>query len=357
MQKTYIVLYILLLIFGSCTNEHNHNGPVTKLSKAYIESPVSGKKYKHGENLDAVVILRNPEEKIDSLLVLLDDSIIYSTIETKQKYIITINKPDMLLGNHTFSYQLYLNGVKESNKTTLQLVSAKAPEKYTYRVIQTYPHSTDAYTQGLVIYKGVFYEGTGLKGKSALKIIDPLTGNALKTHTLDPQYFGEGITVFNEKIYQLTYQNKTCFVYDLNFKPINSFSYATEGWGLTNNQTELIMSDGSNRLFFINPETFSIIRTIEVYDDKAPRYMLNELEMINGKIWANVYQQNTILIINPDNGMVEAEIDFSGILPDADYTSATDVFNGIAYDSNTGAIYVTGKNWPKLFKIEIIKAI
>jgi glutamine cyclotransferase len=355
MHKTYLLLVILLVICWGCNNEQSYNSPVKKLSKAYIESPVSGKKYKQGEKIEAVIQLRNPEEKIDSIKILFNNQVIYTSTETKEKYPINISETQLPLGNYSLQYQLYIRGETETNKATLQLLAPHPPEKYTCNVIQSFPHSTQAYTQGFVIYKGIFYEGTGLKGKSQLKIIDIISGKDLKTHNLQAQYFGEGITILNDKIYQLTYQNKTCLVYDLNFTPVNSFTYDTEGWGLTHNGHELIMSDGTNRLFFINPETFTVNRTLEVYDDRIPRHMLNELEMINGKIWANVYQQNIILIINPDDGAVEAEIDCNGLLKDEEYTADTDVFNGIAYDSATNTIYVTGKNWPKIFKISIEK--
>ncbi len=224
---------------------------------------------------------------------------------------------------------------------------------YGYRVIATYPHDPDAFTQGLVYYQGDFYEGTGLHGRSSLRKVDLETGRALQFRALPDQYFGEGVTLFNDRLYQLTWQSHVGFIYDrASFDFLTSFQYPTEGWGLTQNGRELIMSDGTPTLHFLDPETLQELRQVSVRDDKGPVWRLNELEYIDGEVFANVWQTDRIARIDPETGRVTAWIDLSGLLPPADRTGA-DVLNGIAWDASGGRLFVTGKLWPKLFQIEL----
>ena len=226
---------------------------------------------------------------------------------------------------------------------------------YSYRVVNAYPHDGNAYTQGLVFHDGELYEGTGLYGYSSLRRVELETGNVLQLYELDDEYFGEGITIYNDRIIQLTWKENLGFVYDRqSFEPIESFNYSTEGWGITHDGIKLIMSDGSSTLYFLDPVTFDKIGSIEVTAAGEPIRRLNELEYINGEIFANIYRTDRIARINTVTGNVIAWIDLSGILQYKDTNPQTDVLNGIAYDSDSDRLFVTGKKWQKLFEIELV---
>lgn len=224
-----------------------------------------------------------------------------------------------------------------------------------YRIVNTYPHNTNSFTQGLIFDKGVLYESTGLNGRSAVKIVDLKTGKTLKSHELPDNYFGEGIAIIENKIIQLTWRSKTGFVYDKKtLKLIKKFSYQTQGWGITYDGKYLIISDGSAVLYFMDPNTFKVVGTLEVYGDNGKVSKLNELEYINGEIYANIWGTEKIAKINPKNGRVTAWIDLSGLLNKEDKKNRVDVLNGIAFNSDKGSLFVTGKLWPKMFEIELV---
>jgi len=231
---------------------------------------------------------------------------------------------------------------------------------YSFKIVNTYPHDTSAYTQGLVLHNGFFYEGTGGRRSdtfhSSLRKVDLQTGKVLQKFDLAGEYFGEGISILNDKIYQLTWQENKAFVYDVNdFKLIRELSYSTEGWGLTNDGTNLIMSDGSHLLRFMNPETFAEVRSIPVIDEKGrPVVRLNELEFVKGEIWANVYTTGWIVRIDPATGKLLGRIDLNEFAEDQmDATPNADVLNGIAYDAASDKIFITGKRWKQLFEITV----
>ncbi|RIH86559.1 glutaminyl-peptide cyclotransferase [Calidithermus roseus] len=224
---------------------------------------------------------------------------------------------------------------------------------YSFKLVKMYPHDPAAFTQGLIYHDGFLYEGTGLNGRSEIRKVDLQTGKVLQRQPIPPEYFGEGITLFGGKIYQLTWTSKKGFIYDLaTFKQTGSFSYATEGWGLTHDGSQLIMSDGTDRLFFLDPKTLKPVRTVKVTAGGEPVTRLNELEYIQGLIYANVWQTNRIAIINPKDGHVEAWLDLSRL---AMLITKADVLNGIAYDEQGKRLFVTGKLWPYLFEIELVK--
>lgn len=230
------------------------------------------------------------------------------------------------------------------------------PKHYTYEVIASYPHLTTSYTQGLQFVGGVMWEGTGQHGESRLQRIDLTTGKADVVAELPEADFGEGITLLGDKIYQLTWTSNKAYVYDLKSgRRIKIFRYPGEGWGLTTDGERLYMTDGSARLSTIDPETFKRTQSVTVTYNGNPLQLLNELEWIEGKIWANVYTTDKIVIIEPTTGVVEGVIDLEGLLPKSEQTPSTDVLNGIAYDSVEKRIFVTGKNWSKLFEIKIIE--
>ena len=224
-----------------------------------------------------------------------------------------------------------------------------------YKIVNTYPHDTNSFTQGLIFDEGVLYESTGLNGRSTVKIVDLKTGKTLKSHELPDNYFGEGIAIIENKIIQLTWRSKTGFVYDKKtLKLIKKFSYQTQGWGITYDGKYLIISDGSAVLYFMDPNTFKVVGTLEVYGDNGKVSKLNELEYINGEIYANIWGTEKIARINPKTGRVTAWIDLSGLLNKEDKKNRVDVLNGIAFNSDKGSLFVTGKLWPKLFEIELV---
>ncbi|MDM8557842.1 glutaminyl-peptide cyclotransferase [Candidatus Parabeggiatoa sp. HSG14] len=237
-------------------------------------------------------------------------------------------------------------------ETTPKLQNDMIPT-YTYKIINTYPHDKKAFTQGLVFQDGFLYESTGLRNRSTLRKVELETGKVLQIHNLHRSYFGEGMTIYNGKIFQLTWQSQVGFVYDkASFELIEEFNYPTEGWGLTHDGKQLIMSDGTSTLYFLNPETLEITGQIDVYDNQKAIKWLNELEYIHGKIYANVWQSTKIAVINPKTGQVDGWIELEGLLSFEEYRA--DVLNGIAYDAKKNRLFVTGKLWPKLFEIKLI---
>lgn len=230
--------------------------------------------------------------------------------------------------------------------------SAKV-ERYKIEVVKAYPHDTGSYTQGLFWHDGSLYESTGLNGKSTFRKVDLQSGQALTKLPFNKKYFVEGSVILGDMLYILTWTNKVVFIYDADTLEYRStYSYPREGWGLTTDGRSLISSDGSSRIYFLTPE-LKFERSINVtLNGRAVRY-LNELEWIDGRIWANVYTTDTIVIINPDTGIVEATVDCEGLLPERLRTYDTDVLNGIAVDSE-GRIFLTGKNWPELYEVKLV---
>ena len=251
-----------------------------------------------------------------------------------------------------FATLVSCGGVRKKSATP----QAVEPLFYTYEVVAEYPHLRTSYTQGLQFVDGEMWEGTGEYGRSQLLRTDLATGKVLQSKKLSKEEFGEGITILGDKIYQLTWLNGKLHIYDRKtLKHLATHSYKGEGWGLTSDGEKLYMSDGTNYIRVLNPETMAQERRFGVTLRGESLQYLNELEWIEGKIWANVYTTNYIVIINPESGVVEGVIDLSGILPASEQDSKTDVLNGIAYDSVTKRIFVTGKNWSKLFEIKPIK--
>ncbi len=229
------------------------------------------------------------------------------------------------------------------------------PVMYGYNVKAVYPHLRSSYTQGLQYVDGVLWEGTGEWGESVLQRVDLETGRADVVVRLPRREFGEGITVLGDSIYQLTWTNNTVHIYNREGKLLKDVHYPGEGWGLTSDGEKLYMSNGSSQIYRIDPDGFRREGSVTVTLRGEPVNYINELEWIDGRIWANVYTTDYVMIINPETGVVEGVVDFSGLLPAEDTFDDTDVFNGIAYDAATGRIFVTGKRWNKLFEVEIVK--
>ncbi len=251
----------------------------------------------------------------------------------------------------------YENKTVEISKT-IKILASRAPELYTYDIIAEYPHDINAYTQGLEFHSDTLYESTGLKGKSFLRQVNYNTGKILKEIKLDDRYFGEGITILNDKIYQLTWQSGIGFVYNLNtFEKLDTFKYnkSKEGWGLCNDGKKLFKSDGSEFIWILNPDTLVEEDYIETVTNSSIFNRANELEYVDGKIYANVYQKESMMIIDAQSGDIEGVINFGGLKEKVTKHEKLDVLNGVAYNPSRKTFFVTGKNWDKLFEVNIYK--
>ena len=296
-------------------------------------------------------------DKIDSVQIYVDNKRV-----NKSETSVAINTADFGVGKHAVTALAFYPNKSKKINNSIEILAKDAPAVYSYKIINTFPHDKDAYTQGLEYKDGFLYETTGRRGQSTLRKVDLKTGEVLQKVDLDKKYFGEGMTILNNKIYWLTWQARKGFVYDLDtFKQIGEFDYnnSNEGWGLTHNDAELIKSDGTNKIWFLNALNQKEERNIQVYTNKYAVDNLNEIELINGKIYANKWQQNSILIINPNTGVVEGVANLNGlrdiVAEEQNLERSDDVLNGIAYDKENNRLFVTGKHWGKLFEIELIK--
>ena len=244
----------------------------------------------------------------------------------------------------------------EDVAATITVLNNEPPKIYSYNIINEYPHDIKSYTQGLEFHNGELYESIGQYGESKLRKVDYKTGEVLKNINLTNQYFAEGLTILNDKLYQLTWRENTGFIYDVNtMEKTGSFKYgkSKEGWGLCNDGTVLYKSDGTDKIWTLNASNYTEQGFIQVYTNNGKIPSLNELEWIDGKIYANIYQRNGVAIINPENGAVEGVIDFSPLKEKVSQHPELDVLNGIAYNPETKTIFVTGKDWDKLFEVEV----
>lgn len=287
-------------------------------------------------------------QPLSEATVSLDD--VGSPLVQKSAKSLSIHSGSEKIGLH----QLIVRGKTANNKVNADTLSVEFwsdvnPRTITYTVLKTYPHQASSFTQGLEFYKGALYESTGLNGQSKLMQIDLTTGSTIKSVPLDNQYFGEGITILNDRIYQLTWTSGVCFQYTMDFKLAKTFAYPTQGWGLTHTDSTLIQSDGSNKLYFLSPD-FQRKGTLAVYDNMGPVMNLNELEYVNGYVYANVWQTNRIVQIDIKTGKVVGNLNMEGIRPTN--IDKENVLNGIAFQPTENAFYVTGKNWPTLTKIQ-----
>ncbi len=262
------------------------------------------------------------------------------------------------LGNRTLSAKVYYDDTTVEITKGIRILAPSTPEIYTYEIVNEFPHDIKAYTQGLEFHNGVLYESTGHKGTSYLRKVDYKTGKVLQQIDLENTYFGEGLTILNEKIYQLTWQNKMGFIYDRkDFKKLDNFNYgeSKEGWGLANDGTKIFKSDGTEKIWFLDPSSLKEEGYIETVTDKSVFNKANELEYVDGKLYANVYQKESMMIINAKNGAIEGVINFGGLKSKVTQHDALDVLNGVAYHPERKTFFVTGKNWDKMFEVNIIK--
>ncbi len=270
----------------------------------------------------------------------------------------TITLSDMSLGVHDITAKVSFDETSEELSAKVTVLNNITPKVYGYKIVNTYPHDINSYTQGLEFHNGELYESTGQYGSSKLRKVDYKTGEVLQNIDLAQQYFAEGLTIFNDKIYQLTWRENIGFIYDVNsFERLSSFTYAKspEGWGICNDGKTIYKSDGTENIWILNPETLEETSKIQVYTNKGKIIGLNELEYINGRIYSNRYQKNGVAIINPETGGIEGVIDFTPLRKLVTQHDQLDVLNGIAYNPETETIFVTGKLWDKLFEVEVFE--
>ncbi|MDG1333848.1 MAG: glutaminyl-peptide cyclotransferase [Crocinitomicaceae bacterium] len=310
-----------------------------------------------GETVDLKIDVAYDE--VTEIELLFNDKVLKSWKSPKGQLVYSFEGTDELMGTHGITVRAIAQEGTTRDDRLLRVLSDITPEIAKAEIIAEFPHDPTSYTQGLEFYKGKLYEGTGdpgRQGKTMLGEIDPATGSHIvgRRVGLPAKYFGEGITILNDKVYQLTWQNNTCFVYDVNnfMGRVDEFEYVGEGWGLCNDGKSLIMSDGSERITFRDTNDFSVQREIEVYNDEGPVSALNELEYINGLIYANVYTQNWIIVIDPKTGKVVQQISANKLAEK--YGENADVLNGIAYNPSTQKMIVTGKFWTKYLEVEVI---
>ncbi|MEY8869809.1 glutaminyl-peptide cyclotransferase [Meridianimaribacter flavus] len=344
MNNSFKLLSITLLALslfacGSSTETKKHNFSLQTNAKNNVLTL--------GETLN--LSIKNPKnETITAVSYKINDKQVSESFATN----------DLKLGVQTLTATISYDNTTADVSTKITVLNNTKPKIYTYKIVNTYPHDITSYTQGLEFYNGELYESTGQYRESKLRKVDYKTAEVLKNINLQSQYFGEGLTVLNDKIYQLTWRENTGFVYDVNsFEKLSSFTYgkSNEGWGLCNDGTRIFKSDGTENIWLLNPETLAEEETIQVYREKGKVVGLNELEWVNGKIYSNLYQFNGVAIINPKNGAMEAVIDFSPLRKLVTQHQGLDVLNGIAYNPDTNTLFVTGKRWDKLFEVEIIE--
>ena len=268
------------------------------------------------------------------------------------------NLSDFKLGLHTIEATIQYDGETETASKSISILNNEKPKVFGYEIINTYPHDITSYTQGLEFYNGKLYESTGQYTESKLRTVDYTNATVTNNVALADEFFGEGLTVINDNVYQLTWKGGKGFVYNAEtLERTSSFRYgqSKEGWGLCNDGKSLYKSDGTEKIWLLNPETLVEENNIQVFTNKGKIGQLNELEWINGKIYANIYQKNGVVIINPKNGATEAVIDFSPLKEKVTQHDGLDVLNGIAYNPDTQTIFVTGKRWDKLFEVKIVE--
>lgn len=323
------------------------------VSPIEIELLSSTSSYRLGDSISFHSIITSDTFKVASLEIYHDDSIFgkSDSFPVKGK----IPTVDLRLGRHTLKITAKSNNSVQSKTVSYTLLSDAAPDIYTYKVINTFPHDTKAYTQGLFFHDNYLYEGTGQKGISGIRKVELESGTVINKVDNTNDIFGEGICLAGNKIYQLSWTSNIGFIYNLqNFEFERNFYYNGEGWGIVFDGVNFIRSDGTNRLTIHDSENFNELNRIEVYSDKKKIDKLNELEFIDGKIYANIWQEDNIAIINPSNGKLEGIIELKGLLSKNERDVRTDVLNGIAYDNVGKRLFVTGKNWPKVFEIKVI---
>jgi len=348
-MKFYNTLITILLAFNivSCGDSQKERENYFSFDDSAIK-PM----YQVAEKIDLTLL--NPKNKtIDSIVYYANDKRVKS-VKGNEKFI--LDSRGKKLGYQNIKALVYFEGDTISTKTRVEIASDVIPKLFKYVVVNTYPHDVDAFNEGFEFFRDTLMESTGQNGKSYFAKIDYKTGKSYKKVSIDQQYFGEGITVINNKIYQLTWQNEKGFIYDANtLKKLRTFTFdkKVEGWGMTNDGKNIYHSDGTEKIWTMNPDTQKLTDFINVYTNDSKIKSINELEWINGKIFGNIWQKDAIAIINPKTGAVEGVMDLSALRAKVTNKEA-EVLNGIAYNKKTNTLFVTGKNWNKTFEIKIL---
>ncbi|THD67975.1 glutaminyl-peptide cyclotransferase [Robertkochia marina] len=337
---TFSILSVLAI---GCGNNEKKTEKYFSLKAAAKDAKIN-----YGESV-SITLENRKNIEFDSVQYFLNDSRIYPE---NNAVVMTPEK----LGEQDLEATIFAGEKVFNVSTSLLVLAADAPKIYTYEILNTYPHDINAFTQGLEFHDDTLYEGTGRKGKSALRKIDLESGKVLSEVALNANYFGEGITIMNNKVYQLTWQSRTGFVYDLNtFERTATFKYgkSKEGWGLTNDGTRIYMSDGTDKIWILDPETLQETDHLEIVTNTSVFNKANELEYVNGSIYANVWLKDSAMIIDAKTGAITGVIDFRGLKSKVTQHDDLDVLNGIAYHPGRQTFFVTGKNWDKIFEVQI----
>jgi glutamine cyclotransferase len=363
-MKVRILFFpVLILVFAGCCNTKTHvkDAPPfqsTSVSAATLVAPKEGETFRCGDPVQ--ISLKFHQDSLSQF----DSALVFSRAEDRQVFYSGFEelqwKSDKArVGKNVLKVSLYRNGRKEVHNVNLTLLSDIIPAEYHYRVVQQFPHDENAWTQGLFYDQGILYESTGIEGKSSLRIVSLKTGIPVRMIDLDKQFFGEGIALFRDQVYQITWKSQVGFIYDKEtLGLIRRFDYPIkEGWGLTTGSNQLIMSDGSAHLYFLEPEYLTQEDQVEVFDYKGMVTYLNELEYIHGKVLANIWYKSVIVIIDPSTGKVTGQIDLEKLVPAEFKEDSNKVLNGIAYNPGNRHIYITGKYWPVLYELEITPEI
>ncbi|MDR1347374.1 MAG: glutaminyl-peptide cyclotransferase [Prevotellaceae bacterium] len=350
----YLLVLLLFIILFACKSARRTDDNKTETPKNIKEnsvilvSPQNGQQVKQNEIINIAYEIKSDSFNIDTTVLFVNNSEVARFSGASYEW--TMN--EKRTGRQSLRLSMRAGGVEVASTAFVLKYFPPSPQYYTYSIVRQYPHSTEFFTQGLFFDEGFLYEGTGHYGSSALLQIEPASGSVVKSVNLGERFFGEGVTLANGKIYQLSWREHQCFVYDKNnFDRLAVLPYSNEGWGITTVGNLLAVSNGSSIISFVSPENFVEVRRIEVCNDKGNVSQLNELEFIDGLIWANVWQTNTIVMINPETGAVDGEIDLSGIYKNANEENC---LNGIAYDVKNKRIFVTGKRWSSLFEIKTV---
>lgn len=356
MNIRHIILLSAVLFFSCEGKKQGYKETEEKAQKAEsVLAMPERTSFTVGEIITIEAVNASPDVSIDSVQFFVNNR--YVGAVHAQPFKFSLNSTPLPVGPASIRATTFFNnGARDTDHKSIVLLSDIAPDHYGYRIVRRYRHDPRAFTQGLSYHEGYLYEGTGQKGESSIRKSDLLTGETLKIKYLPSQYFGEGIAIHNGKLYQLTWRSRKGFVYDLDsFELIREFSYPREGWGLTNIGDTLFMSDGSSTLYKLSAATLTEIGRLHVYDQTGPVADLNELEFINGLIYANVYQTDEIVMIDPNSGKITGRIDLSGLIDQNPAGQEIDVLNGIAYDAAKNRLFVTGKYWAYIFEIDLIK--
>ena len=343
-----LLLFILNFLFFSCGSNNGN-----KKSDFSLKIGENKSQFQINESLKASIV-NSKNRSIDSVSFFMGDEYLKSS-KTGD---FDMSLENTLLGKQTLKAVVYSEESTDTVSEDVKILNTSSPTLYTYEIVGTYPHDITSYTQGLEFHGDTLYESIGQYGRSKLRKLDLETGKVLKEIKLDDQYFAEGITILGDKLYQLTWQEGEGFIYDLDtFEKTGTFGYnqSKEGWGLCNNGEKIFKSDGTEKIWILDPETLAEKSYLQPSTNKSTYEKFNELEWVNGKIYANTYQRDGVAIINPENGAIEGLVNFKDLRNKVTQHDKLDVLNGIAYNPNTDRLYVTGKNWDKIFEVKIME--